>query len=276
MATSSRIVYPGSPPKQKKRMPRWALRLWVLLGSLAILITGIWYLFHLRYFRISGEENIAVRGTFVLSASEVARVTLENISGSYAGIIPRDNLVVVSPQRLERELLRKFPQLSGVTISKDFPHTLVVVVEERALWGAYCVRQTGGGRPCWYLDRHGTAYEEISSLAGWLLPIIIGESSVKLGASAVAEDTLILFDKTRDVLGALSIRPLTLAISSTTPTDGRISTEEGWDILITTPRPPQEWAGVLKTILEKEVGPKRLQLDYVDLRFGNKVFYKYR
>jgi hypothetical protein len=33
---------------------------------------------------------------------------------------------------------------------------------------------------------------------------------------------------------------------------------------------------VLKTVLENEIKDKAKDIDYIDLRFGNKVFYKYK
>jgi len=33
---------------------------------------------------------------------------------------------------------------------------------------------------------------------------------------------------------------------------------------------------VLKTVLDEEIKDRRAELEYADLRFGNKVFYRYR
>ena len=52
--------------------------------------------------------------------------------------------------------------------------------------------------------------------------------------------------------------------------------KEGWSVIVTRAKEPELWLPVLRTLLTEEIKGRRNQLEYLDLRFGNKVFYKFR
>jgi hypothetical protein len=50
--------------------------------------------------------------------------------------------------------------------------------------------------------------------------------------------------------------------------------KEGWYILLNDKNEPDQTFSNLELVLDQEIKEKRPKLDYIDLRFGKKVFYK--
>ncbi len=273
MPPPSRIIYPAKP-RAPKRFPRKIL-FTVLAGlAVAVLGGGAWYMANLPYLAV---DRIEVTGAAVFSPLEIEGIVREALSGVTWAVLPRRNFFIVSGEAIEHQLRRQLPQIEAVDVGKRFPDRLLVRISERKLWGVYCVRVPGEPPgSCAYLDTHGVAYEELSRFAGWLLPVIYGAAPARLGDPAVPAGTLEFFNGAAAALASLGGELLSLSRSTTTPDDVRLSLAEGWSVWLTASRPIPEWLDILRTVLEKEIGGRRSELDYVDLRFGAKVFYKFR
>ena len=58
------------------------------------------------------------------------------------------------------------------------------------------------------------------------------------------------------------------------PKEIRVVGPEGYRVYFDRESDLQNAFRVLKTVLAEEIKDRRARLDYIDLRFGNKVFYK--
>lgn len=273
MPRESRAVYlvRNQPQKPFPKRP-----LFVLLGIAlaAIFGVGAWYILGLPALTVT---EIDVSGTDIVPAEEVRQAVQKMLSGRMGFIVPRSNFFAVSGGRVEKELRRQFSEVALAEVNKEFPHRLVIRVEGRKLWGVYCERSPAAEtRSCAYLDGEGTAYDELGNFSGWLLPLIYGSSAVRLGEPTVPKTALGFFEQAKTELAALGAHLLSLAFSTTTPDEVRLGLAEGWHIRVTFSRPIGEWLGILQAVLEKEVGARRAELDYIDLRLGSKVFYKFK
>lgn len=274
MPLPSRIIY-AARPKIKKPFPKKTLfAVAALLGSAAI-AGGLVYLARLPYLRVGPIE---IRGAMTLPPQRIEAEIRQELAGPVFRFLPRDNFFLVSAESIERRLRGRFPQIETVNVGKRFPNRLIVAVGERQLWGVYCERpdETKPPRTCFYLDTHGVAYSEVAAVEGWLLPVIYAPVLDGDGGTAVAPATLEFYSRAREALAVIDAHLLAATVSTSTPDDIRLSLAEGWELWVSTNRPVGEWLTVLRTVLEKEISDRRGELEYVDLRFGNKVFYKYR
>ncbi len=53
-----------------------------------------------------------------------------------------------------------------------------------------------------------------------------------------------------------------------------VYSKEGWYILLNTKNEPNPSFNNLKLVFDTQIKEKRLKLEYIDLRFGQKVFFK--
>ena len=275
MAPTSRVVYLREPQKSKSFPWRKAVfRSGVLIGLIALL-GGAIYLVRAPFLRIA---EVRIAGAHAVSASAIEAVVREEISGNEWLVIPRDNLLFVSASRIRERVAREFGGIADIQVSREFPKRLGITVSERDLWGVACDALPRGGASgrCFYLDRNGATYEEVSGVSGWLLPVIFLSRAVPEGPGAVPSELIALFDRSRDALGGIREELLSMAVATATPGDVRLRVAKGWEVWVASDREPAEWAKILQTLLEEEIGGREGRLDYIDLRFGSKVFYKFR
>lgn len=278
-----RVVYPAKA-KPKKVFPRKAVYGLLFLGALPFAGIGAWYLLNLPFFR---AERIEIRGEHLLAASDIEQTVRELLGGRYLGLVPRDSLFFISVPELERELAGRYSAIAAVSVERAFPNRLAVDVTERELWGIYCVypaaasasgsaAEGGGERQCFYLDTRGMAYERLFAVRGWLLPLVYASRPVRAGDQAVVPLTLRYYTDAGRTASGIGAHILSMRLATATPEDIRFDLAEGWYLLVNASRPVSDWGGVLGTVLEQEIGERRGELEYMDLRFGNKVFYKFR
>lgn len=275
MAPPNRIVYLREPPKQKVFPWRRALLRGGVLAAFLFLAGATAFLIRAPLLRVGAVE---ISGAHSVSASAIEAVVREELSGNLWLLIPRDNLLFVSAERVEGRLAKEFGSITNIHVSRAFPKRLGVSVSERNLWGIACDHEPKPGVPgrCFYLDRKGAAYEEVSGVSGWLLPVIYMSGSIEKGADAVPPEFMTLFDASQTSLAHIHERLLSLTVATATPGDVRLRVAEGWEVWASTSDAPENWERTLATLLQEEIGERKKQLQYVDLRFGKKVFYKYR
>jgi len=250
---------------------------WRALGVIvliAVVLGGATALTYAPWLRL-GE--IAVAGVDEAHREAVAAAVREEFSGSWM-FLPRDSIVVVSKDEIAAVVAREFPSMKNIRVARVFPNGIRIAADERELWGMYCTRTGAAGDrgQCAYLDRDGTAFEEVAGVSGWLLPVIYGSSHPRAGERLIANETVQLFEAAAVAIGRTGGGLLTLELATATPGDLVLGLADGWELWVAETAEPAHWMGILTVLLENEIKNRATSLEYVDLRFGNKVFYKYR
>lgn len=132
----------------------------------------------------------------------------------------------------------------------------------RTRWLYWCTSSPeAGDRPCYYVNREGLIVEGAPQLKGELFPKLYDERE---GEKHI-EERLLAFVNYFYALGQFVVKnDETLEIGWPGAMQLKISLKDN----------PQEVAKNLALILEKEIGDRRDKVDYIDLRFGNRVYYK--
>ena len=128
------------------------------------------------------------------------------------------------------------------------------------------------------MDQEGVAYEEAPQSTGRLIAKIeIDEKGVKSGTKVFEESMVKQFkeasDASRYSTGSFLVG---FQLFSKIPREVQAVNSEGFKIYLNAGDDFRKIFELFKTVLEKEIKEKRPLLDYVDLRFGNKVFYKFK
>lgn len=128
---------------------------------------------------------------------------------------------------------------------------------------------------CFYIDENGVLSESAPRFSENPLPelAIDGERSIKIG-ERLMEDAAIVFIKIfLDNLKSAGAEPARIEIADH---GAKIILKEGWHILISFDTSADEAASNLKLLLDQKIKEVRNGLEYIDLRFPNKAFYKLR
>lgn len=137
---------------------------------------------------------------------------------------------------------------------------------------------TGFMPTCGYMDSTGIVYESAPEPRGNLIIVIrtdtqdtaMPRQAVDIGAMAQIRA---LAEKLPTETG---VTPAGFELHTRVPSEIRASASEGFTLVFRREDDVSATLRVLKRVLNEEIKDKRKHLDYIDLRFGNKVFYKLR
>jgi len=259
--------------------------------------TGLFLLFILAlgaliYFAIFSDffqlKEVQIKGNEKIKTQDILNVVEpkaeKSIRVASTKIFFSKSLLLIGSQNIQQELLSRFPEIGTVYVEKKIPRTLIVEVHEREPFAEIC--QPSG--ECFIVDHIGVAFEKSA--------ILKEEESLEINVLEVRKRglTLWLEDQIEAHLGQLIMRPdylrsidiayknleqgMDLPIEKITFSgDDRVNikTEQGFRIYFSMERSMEDQLFNLGLVLEEKISAKDLiGLEYIDLRFGNRVYYK--
>ena len=261
----------------------------VFIAVLVVIVIGLTgFLTYGNRFQI---VDATVTGTKAVSGDAVRSTVLTSITGKRALIIPRRNMFFYSQKHLKAILFDAYPRLSDISIVVK-NHVLLVTVVEREpayLWCGNSIpvnREASFASTCYFVDATGfifslapqfsdAVYLKIfTSLSEGVDPVKqyamdanilsrvatfsknIASPQFKPSAFSITSDgdALIFLFRDSDILPAIRYNPLHDPLTIVSAFKVAVSTEP------------------LKTKIANDLA----NLEYIDLRFPNKVFYKFR
>lgn len=240
----------------------------------AVFILIAWSFFWLPYFRISEilindplvpkkevEKKLAPlfikqRGGLGLSLSSFTRFFL-----------PQNNFFLFPSKNAEKIILES--GLGVAEVEKKFPNKVSVDFKEVRPKFLYCEENE-----CFYVDKNGAPYETAPFFSDSPIPILEINKNLRLGEKFLEKhiaDFLIGFEQE---IQKLELKIKTVKIDK----DIRLTTSEGWYLILilkenASVSQSKDIAEKLFLLFERTI-KDRSMLEYIDMRFPNKAFYK--
>lgn len=265
----SRIIYTPEVKKKKNRFSKKNLSGIGLFFLFALFLGTATYLSTLPIFQI---EQYEINGNYAVEKSEIESRLNNALSGFYFYFIPRKNYFLVMTGSIQKNLFDAFPRIEEVSVKKKPFSSLSIQIKEREPWAVYCSQK------CFFIDKSGFAYEESFINSGNLIKLIKGDDdNISIGKYAINNETINIFSNVENKINLLGLGSVTeYGLSSKLPEELKIKTGGGFYLLFNSTDNWDKIFTVLETVLSEEIKEKRTNLDYIDLRFGNKVFYKFK
>jgi cell division septal protein FtsQ len=262
--------------KEKKRNP-FALRIIFDVLLVAFLATAVYILFFSSYLQIN---HLFLDGIEELDYQKIIAEINSNFDGKYLKIIPRNNFLLISQNRLKNDLMEKFKKIESIEVKKKFPNAVSVKIKERKALMLWC-----SGGPCYIVDERGYAYSgaDFNSpeiMENNLIRLVdISARPVNLGEKILGPEfiqfTLGIKDKLSEEIG-INIGDEYLARSAIAE-EVKVKTDEGWDIYFNSQISLDQSIKTLKLFMDEKINSDdRNRLEYVDLRVEDKVYYKFK
>lgn len=267
-------AYASVPKKEKKRERKFSRVLFWLL------FLGFWGIcgYILLFSPYLEVDSVSIEGNQDISKREIADQVAKSIEGKYFNFFPKRNFFFVNKKDIDAALKSNFDQLEVASIGKKFPGTISIQVTERKPELVWC-----SGGVCYFVDRSGLAYggatgadEELRKM-GFLTVIDDSAVPVDMGKTKISPDYIGFIEAANSMLrDDLKLDPAesfhTAGIAS-----GEISVKnsEGWTVKLGSEFSIEDAKRVMQTLFEKELNEEvRKNLDYLDLRIKNKIYYK--
>jgi cell division septal protein FtsQ len=237
--------------------------------------TIVYFLFFSEYLSVNVIE---IEGTEMVNAKEIESTITEKISGKFLGIIPKNNLLFIGKKGTVKYLLNKFNRLENVQIERIFPEKIKIRVEEKKFVLVFIT-----GDRSYLIDEKGVAWPknnfEISKAEEENLAKLTDESGKTIAdeKTAIEIEFIKYIQATKD--GIENEVGLEINNNFFTPYmisgDLDVETKDGWEIRLNREINLEKSLKILKSVLGNEIKKEDIpNLEYLDLRINNKVYYK--
>lgn len=256
--------------RKKKKVKK--IKTGLIVGAILICVGAFVYLLQIPAFAIS---KIQITGTMFVSQEEIEQKTKGLLEERLVWIIPRSNIFLFSKNKLE-EKIKENPAVVSVRIRKHFFKTLSIEIQEQEKEMIYCT--SFEKTECFYINKQGFLYGQVTD-------IIIPEQEIiiyNLKESKKIKDTLIEESIYQDIVLFIknsarhNIRIGEVHLKQDDVVEF-VSREHMRIITSIYDEFGKDFANLIALLEQAVVTPEQFSnIDYIDLRFGNKVFYKNR
>lgn len=240
---------------RKKRKNSKKRRMFFLLVLLVLILAYAFFLSPL--FKIKSVE--------VLKSREVS---VEEIKNAFN----YKNIFLFTKNKIKEDLIKKIPRIKNLEISKNiFRREIKLSIEERERAGIICKAEK-----CFYIDKTGIVFEDAPQTSGSLILLIndYSERDYYFGKKVLEEKTMNFISQVQEELFLeIGIKAMDFNILYFPVKELKVMTSEGWYILFDPETEAKIQILALKAALEEKI-PDRPDLEYVDLRIENRIYYK--
>lgn len=222
--------------------------------------------------------DVSINTNGNISVKDLQNSVDQEINGKYLKVISKKNFVFLNERKIDNRLRDDFRKIKNISVEKKFPNKLIIEIQERNLILSLCSRGD-----CYFIDERGYAYEKMNTNSA----ITDYEETIELideSGKEVRENEYVLLPTYMEfiIFIADDLKEGTdIEILKEYRTRSRISeelivqTKKGWDIYLSAKVPIEKSIQTLKTLLNRHLMLRDLnELEYIDLRSENKVFYR--
>jgi len=264
----------GAIHTSKLRAKRKRARVVTLVLSLVVLLCLVGGLVGLSYIPQITIHTVDVHGLSTIPEEEARAVIEEILQDTYFFLFPKRNIFVYPQHELEKTLLSLFPKLkSAHAVFEDFTR-ISLSFEERSPAALWCGVEKGED-PCYFLDKDGFLYAHAPEFSGTVFVRYYGEGGGEVGTSFMTPQSFRSLSAFVTELGGMAGEPGRVEVASG---DAEIFFLDGFSVRVALKDKPEKLVERLALALEsaplkgKDLGT----LSYIDLRFGERVVYKFK
>lgn len=262
----------------------------IFFSTLFVLILAlISFALHIKKINI---KNIEIVGNRVVESKEIVSLTQKEIAGNYLWIFPKSNFLIYPKNKIKDTLVMNLKRLDDVSVSIKNSETLIIKVTEHSgeyLWcGADPLMGMDIDNRCYFMDFNGYVFDEAPYFSGEIYFRLYGndfnikpKNNNPTGSYFLQKNfsDLINFKKNLEMMGIQSYSFVLDENSdgnifiSKNPTGAKIIFKINSDY----PKMLENLESAISTEpLASAIKNKLDTLKYIDLRFGNKVYYKFQ
>jgi len=229
-------------------------------------------------------QTIEISGNAITTNESLEHLVQSGLSGRYWFLLPRSNIFIYPRRTIIQSVTDRFTRIDEANVSFVNFHTIALEVRERdplALWcGETYNPSQYEEQTCYFLDKEGYIFAKSPNFSGNVFFRYYGhvegeeDESEPIGRYFLPPSQFLGYNLFLDALRVLDVNPITLTRDAAS--DFSLSFDGGGVLIFGPHQNLNTVLGNLRSVLESDAFKERgIQgVEYIDLRFGNKVFYK--
>ena len=274
--------------KKKKSIFRIFRSKFFWLGFLILmLLGGIFYFFLFSsFFQIKGIE---ISNNQKVTAKEIENIINQEVNKKIFFVIPK-NILLINFKNIDQAILEKFLVIDKVILNRKFPDIIIANIEERTSVGVWCKPivdfQEGDSdeenkekvvlvrnSDCFNLDNKGVIFEQGREETAEL--VIKSEKEIFLGEKVIEEDYLGIILEIKETLKGDSQIDIKEFFIPNEEEKLIVKTFGNWEVYFNPAENISDQIFNLKLVLKEKIPLEKTgNLEYIDLRFGSRVYFK--
>lgn len=236
-----------------------------LIILVMVLLVGLLYIPQLKI------DEVKIAGVNQNEEEELKKWISDFLKGKHLSVLPFNNIFLFPGEKMKADVLSAFPELKSVSISNRLEMPLKVNVRKRDSVGLWC-----SDNNCGFVDDEGVVFKKAPYFSGSLFLKFFSASTTidfKIGSRLIEEDQFKKLIEFVNLSSAVGVQISKITIKEEKQYE--LETASGWRILLGDTGNAKEASQNLEITLNNKIENKN-ELDYIDLRFGNKIFYKFK
>src|SRR3989344_994206 len=226
---------------RRLRRKRLILKAVVFGIIFATIFAGVVAFFRIPYLQV---EKIEISGNELIGDDDLTDAIKAKMEGRHLWLFPKANIFLIPKDKILAELPEEFKRIKKISLDKKYFGAIAVKLEERNNAVLFCEKED-----CAYADEKGFVFEKAPYFSGAVFLKLVEQRNSDSGENAKTID---------EYLGISFIA------------------ESEFKNILNDKNEPQSVYLNLMTVLEANIKDKRPKLDYIDLRLGNKIYFKYK
>ncbi|MFA5937215.1 MAG: hypothetical protein WC822_05070 [Candidatus Paceibacterota bacterium] len=284
--TSPRIV-------ELKRQKNKILKRRILLFFLLFLTILFGLSFLSRWGKLN-INNIEITGNKIIETKLIEETVREQIAGNYFYFFPKTNFIIYPQNKIELALKDKFKRIKDVFVNDKNINTLEISISERSALYTWCgiepIKNNDNNQKCYFLDESGYIFDEAPYFSEDVYFRFYG--SVGRPTSEISSVGYYFFEQDfnrlvsfKETLKKIELKPTALYVMNNGDVkillSSQSTTGENPEIIFKLNSDFEKIVENLQSVLtteplQSDFKNKYSDLLYIDLRFGNKVYYKFK
>lgn len=246
----------------------------VALAVLAALVgAGVW-LANAPFLRI---ERVSVAGVKTVASTTVEAFVRRELAGEYAPFFSKNNVLLYPQDALMAALGAQYPQFKAVELGASDFSTLELNVVEREPKALWCPSRDSGPAACFFMDEDGVVYAPAPVFSAPVYVSYYGPAEgARLPKQYLSAEQFRALSALAGAVAQKEPADTVVGVAAEPAGDARVVFGSGFELLFSLGAPGGDvferyaLARAAAPFKDRALG----EFEYLDLRFGDKLYYK--